>query len=104
MPSWCEHCFVTANQFLKNPKQTILYKYTAPPPKTRRGSKYRYFNPLKNFIKNKKNPRTSADVPGVKMATIHQGEANEQDNLHTCRKGVYTPANEEATEKDSYAC
>jgi len=24
--------------------------------------------------------------------------------LHTSRKGVYTLANEEATEKDSYAC
>ena len=54
MATWCEHCFVTANQFLKNPGSTILYKNTAP---------------LKNFIKNKKNPRTSADVPGVKMAT-----------------------------------
>ena len=29
---------------------------------------------------------------------------NKYKDLHTCRKGVYTPANEEATEKDSCAC
>ena len=101
MATWCEHCFVTTIQFLKNPKYPPLYKNTAP---------------LKNFIKIGKTSRQKkappASTSGAKMATIHRGEANEQSEfgrrpkspLRTRRKEVYTLANEEATEKDSYAC
>jgi hypothetical protein len=65
--------------------------------------------PPKNFIKiwknlvDKKIPRESADRPGGEGGEP-QGEAMMNKVLHQCRKGVYTPANEEATEKDSYAC
>ena len=52
---------------------------------------------------DKKIPRESADRPGGEGGEP-QGEAMMNKVLHQCRKGVYTPANEEATEKDSYAC
>jgi hypothetical protein len=52
----------------------------------------------------KKSPGGLQTGPGHKDGNATIKEKHMHNRLRMCRKEVYTSANEEATEKDSYAC
>ena len=83
---------------LKKSEKPILYKYTAPTPHAK------ITGLSKNFIKIWKN-LVAKKSPGCLVRGKDGNNPSRRSNdLRHHRKEVYTLANEEATEKDSYAC
>jgi hypothetical protein len=80
-------------QFLKNRIQIPPFESPTP---------HKNFKKFQGTMSNvghgiiKKDPRTSADVPGA-QGGFPQGEAMNKKNLHHCRKEVYTNCNEAAS-------
>jgi len=88
-----KHCSTAANPIFQKQDSNSQRQHPTP---------HKNFKKFQGTMSNvghgiiKKDPRTSADVPGA-QGGFPQGEAMNKKNLHHCRKEVYTNCNEAAS-------